>query len=55
MEQTGPRTRILMREMKGLSKLEVTQEIDNKHCEILVSCSDIEENACKLMDLHASL
>ena len=28
MEQTGPRTRILMREMKGLSKLEVTQEIE---------------------------
>ena len=27
----------------------------NKHCEILVSCSDEERTACKLRELHASL
>ena len=30
-----------------------TDPINNKHCEILVSCSDKERN-CKLMELHAS-
>ena len=28
---------------------------ENKHCEILVSCSDEERTACKLRELHANL
>ena len=50
-----PRPRLTITKPNYLKEEKTLILSSNKHCEILVSCSDEERTVCKLRELHASL